>query len=212
MGLKEMLKQLGYTDEQISAIMAEMQKNNLTVSAGTEDAGNAETKKLQTELAALKAENDALKEAQKNAAGTKKAPDAAKAGQDAGNTSEAAAEVKKLREQMEAERIRAAAMLELTKAHAQDVDYMMYLAEKDGSLKDLKVGDDGKVAGAAELVDTLKKAHAAQFTAEQVGSGSLTRTGIKKLEGQAGQETEPETLEEAIAQKYAEKEKGGQEG
>lgn len=210
MDLKEILKKLGYTDEQISAVMAELQKNSLAVTA-KEDAG-AETKKLQEELTALKAENSALKEAQKNAAGTKKEPDAAKAGQDAGNTSEAAAELKKLREQMEAERIRAAAVLELTKAHAQDVDYMMYLAEKDGSLKGLKIGDDGKVAGAAELVDTLKKAHAAQFTAEQVGSGSLTRTGIKKLEGQAGQETEPETLEEAIAQKYAEEEKGGQEG
>lgn len=210
MDLKEILKKLGYTDEQISTVTAELQKNNLAVTAN-QDAG-AETKKLQEELTALKAENSALKETQKNAAGTKKEPDAAKAGQDAGNTSEAAAEVKKLREQMEAERIRAAAVLELTKAHAQDVDYMMYLAEKDGSLKDLKIGDDGKVAGAAELVDTLKKAHAAQFTAEQVGSGSLTRTGIKKLEGQAGQETEPETLEEAIAQKYAEEEKGGQEG
>lgn len=203
------MKKLGYTDEQISTVTAELQKNNLAVTAN-QDAG-AETKKLQEELAALRAENSALKEAQKNAAGTKKEPDAAKAGQDAGNTSEAAAEVKKLREQMEAERIRAAAVLELTKAHAQDVDYMMYLAEKDGSLKGLKIGDDGKVAGAAELVDTLKKAHAAQFTAEQT-AGSLTRTGIKKLEGQAGQETEPETLEEAIAQKYAEEEKGGQEG
>lgn len=209
MDLKEILKKLGYTDEQISTVTAELQKNNLAVTAN-QDAG-AETKKLQEELAALRAENSALKEAQKNAAGTKKEPDAAKAGQDAGNTSEAAAEVKKLREQMEAERIRAAAVLELTKAHAQDVDYMMYLAEKDGSLKGLKIGDDGKVAGAAELVDTLKKAHAAQFTAEQT-AGSLTRTGIKKLEGQAGQETEPETLEEAIAQKYAEEEKGGQEG
>jgi len=209
MDLKEMLKKLGYTDEQISAVMAELQKNNLSVTA-KDDAG-ADTKKLQDELSALKAENSALKEAQKNAAGTQKASDAAKAGQDAGKASETAAELKRLREQMEAERIRAAAVLELTKAHAQDVDYMMYLAEKDGSLKGLKIGDDGKVAGAAELVDTLKKAHAAQFTAEQ-SAGSLTRTGIKKLEGQGGQDAEPETLEEAIAQKYAEEEKGGQEG
>lgn len=209
MGLKEMLKKLGYTDEQISEIMAEMQKNNLAVT-GKEDAGNAEVKKLQTELAALKAENEALKEAQKKgAADVKNSEGDVK--KDQGSTSEVAAEVKKLREQMEAERIRAAAVLELTKAHAQDVDYMMYLAEKDGILKGLKLGEDGKVTGASELVDTLKKAHAAQFAAEP-GTGTFTRTGIKKLEGQTGQETEPETLEEAIAQKYADEEKGGQEG
>ncbi|MBD5468889.1 MAG: hypothetical protein HDR21_12145 [Lachnospiraceae bacterium] len=210
MGLKEVLKQLGYTDEQISAITAEMQKNNLTVTAGTEDAGNAETKKLQTELAALKAENEALRETQKKGGDTSKEDNGTKKDQGS-NASEVAAEVKKLREQMEAERIRAAAVLELTKAHAQDVDYMMYLAEKDGSLKGLKIGEDGNVTGASELVDMLKKAHAAQFAAES-GSGTFVRTGIKKLEGQKGQETEPATLEEAIAQKYAEEEKGGQEG
>lgn len=208
MDLKTMLKQLGYTDEQISAIVAEMQKNNLTVTAGTEDAGNAETKKLQTELAALKAENEALREAQKKGGNTSKEDNGAKKDQGS-NASEVAAEVKRLREQMEAERIRAAAVLELTKAHAQDVDYMMYLAEKEGSLKGLKLGEDGKVSGAAELVDSLKKAHAAQFTSES-GTGTFVRTGIKKLEGQTGQETEPATLEEAIAQKYAEEE-GGQE-
>lgn len=208
MGLKEMLKQLGYTDEQISAITAEMQKNNLTVTAGTEDAGNAETKKLQMELAALKAENEALREAQKKGGDTSKEDNGAKKDQGSTATSNAL-EVKKLREQMEAERIRAAAVLELTKAHVQDVDYMMYLAEKDGSLKELKLGEDGKVTGASELVDALKKAYAAQFTPE-TGTGTFVRTGIKKLEGQTGQETEPTTLEEAIKQKYDE-ETGGQE-
>lgn len=183
MDLKAILKEQGYTDEQIQAILDAMGKNKIyTTSVENPEETIA---KLQEDAKRLEAEN-------KNAQ------------QKAGEGDESAAEmIKKLQAEVYRSRIETAAIIGLTKAGAQDVDYLMYKAEKAGELQKLKVDENGKVTGTDELVDGLKKSHAAQFAAPDKQQEPPARTGIKKLENSGVVDDEPKTLEEAISQKLS---------
>lgn len=188
MGLKEILKNLGYTDEQIKAVIDAMTENRLHVSSveNPEDT----IRQLQEEKAALEGENAKLQ----------KSPD--RQTDPAGQS--AAEEIRKLKETIQQGKINTKLIVELTKAHALDVDYLMYQAEKTGAVKGIKVDDNGNVSGVEELVESLKKSHAGQFEAASRENGAaMKRTGIKKLENAAQAEDVPQTLEEAIAQKYS---------
>ncbi len=188
MGLKEMLKNLGYTDEQIKTIIDAMAENKLHVSSV--DNPEDMIKQLQEEKAALEGENAKL---QKDSGGKVDPADKS-----------AAEEIKALKETIQQGKINTKLIVELTKAHALDVDYLMYQAEKTGAVKDIKVDDSGNVSGVEELVENLKKSHAGQFEpAASANGAAMVRTGIKKLENAAQAEDVPQTLEEAIAQKYS---------
>ncbi len=187
MDLKAILKKQGYTDEQIKAVMDEMSANKLYVSS----VENPEEtiKHLQEEKAALEETAKGQKE--------KKDPEAA-------DTS-AAEEIRNLKEAVRQGKINTQLIVALTKAHALDVDYLMYQAEKTGQIKSIKIDDDGRVTGVEELVAGLKKNHAGQFEEAKTDTGQLVRTGVKKLEtgDEAVEGDAPVTLEEAIARKYS---------
>lgn len=188
MGLKEILKKQGYTDEQIKAIMDEMATNNLHVSS----VENPEETIRQLQKEKEKLEEDAKKQ------GVEKKPT------DQTDPS-ASEEIRKLQETIRKGQINTKLLVALTKANATDVDYLMYQAEKNGDIKNIKIGDDGKITGVDEVVTSLKKSHAGQFEEPRSNDGQLVRTGIKKLETDAasGEAVAPQTLEEAIAQKYS---------
>lgn len=182
MDLKQILKEQGYTDEQIQAILDAMNKNKIyTTSVENPEDTIA---KLQEEAKRLEAESkDTVK---------------------TGEPDESATEmIKKLQAEVHRGKIETAAIIGLTKAGAQDVDYLMYKAEKAGELQKLKVDENGKVTGADELVDGLKKSYAAQFTVPDKQTELPVRTGIKKLEESAVPDDEPKTLEEAVSQKLS---------
>lgn len=188
MGLKEILKNLGYTDEQIKTVMDAMAENKLHVSS-VENPEEA-IRRLQEEKAVLEEENARL---QKNS-GEKVDP----------ADKSAMEEIKALKEAVQQGKVNTKLIVELTKAHALDVDYLLYQAEKTGAMKGIKVDDNGNVAGVEELVENLKKSHAGQFEPAAPANGAaMVRTGIKKLENAAQVEDVPQTLEEAIAQKYS---------
>lgn len=178
MNLRAILKEQGYTDEQIKAITDAMSANKLYVTSVEEPEAVIKT---------LQEEKKQLEEAAKQ-----QEPDAS-----------AAEEIRKLQETVRQGKINTQLILALTKANASDVDYMMYQAEKTGEIKKLQVGEDGKVTGVDELVADLKKSHAAQFVDLQTRTEPLIRTGIKKLESGTDDEAAPQSLEEAIAQKYS---------
>lgn len=184
MDLKTILKNLGYTDEQIKAVIDAMAENMLHVSS----VENPEEtiKQLQDEKAKLEAENAE----QKKAAGKKADP----------QEKTTAEEIKKLQETILQGKIDTQLIVELTKAHAMDVDYLMYQIEKSGARENIKIGDDGKMTGVTELVENLKKSYASQF---EVATPSGVRTGVKKLEKTNPVDDAPQTLEEAIAQKFS---------
>jgi len=182
MDLKAILKKQGYTDEQIKAVMDEMSANKLFVSS----VENPEEtiKKLQEEKEKLEGEAK-----QQKAADTQDAT--------------AAEEIKKLQETVRQGKINTQLIVALTKAHASDVDYLMYQAEKTGQIKTVRIDNDGKVTGVDELVTSLKKSHAGQFEDPKPNAGQFVRTGIKKLDAGDPDDTEPQNLAEAIAQHYA---------
>lgn len=186
MGLKEMLKKQGYTDEQIKAIMDGMAENKLHISS-VENADET-IKQLQEEKAKLQDENAKLQESSKKTDPSDLA---------------AADEIAKLREAVNQGKINTSVIVALTKANAADVDYLMYQAEKTGAIKDVKIDDSGKVTGVDELVEGLKKSHAGQFTAPAAAEPAMVRVGVKKLENTDPADDTPQTLAEAIAQKYS---------
>lgn len=188
MGLKEILKKQGYTDEQIKAIMDEMATNELYVSS----VKNPEETIRHLQEEKEKLENDTQKQGAKKEAAD--SPDIS-----------ASEEIKKLQETIRQGQINTKLIVALTKANAVDVDYLMYQAEKNGDIKNIKIGDDGKITGVDEVVTSLKKSHAGQFEEPKPNDVQLVRTGIKKLEMDvvSGEDTVPQTLEEAIAQKYS---------
>ena len=186
MSLEEILKSQGYTEEQIATLVSAMKENGVHVSK-LEDP-EATNKQLQEDNEKLRADNESL---QKNK----------------GAASGASEEVQKMKELVAKTRRETAVMIALTKAGASDVEYLMYRAERDGGISGIKEDENGKVTGVEELVDNLKKSCSAQFTAAQSVRDNPVRTNIKKLEQTGGEEIQPQTLEEAIAQKIS----GGEE-
>ncbi len=188
MDLRAILKKQGFTDDQIKAVMDEMSANKLYVSS-VEDPEETIRK--------LQEEKGKLEEDVKQQKAAKKLPDPA-------DTS-VAEEIKKLQETVRQGKINTQLIVALTKAHAVDVDYLMYQAEKTGEIRNIKIDDSGKVTGVDELVAGLKKNHAGQFEEPKTDPGQLVRAGIKKLEtgDVTGDAEAPQTLEEAIARKYS---------
>ncbi len=184
MGLMEILKNLGYTDEQIKAITDAMAENKLHVSS----VENPEEtiKQLQEEKSRLEAENA---KHQKDSGKKADLPDTT-----------TAEEIRKLKETIQRGKVDTQLIVELTKARAQDVDYLMYQIEKSGARKDIRIDDNGNVTGVGELVENLKKSYASQF---ETVTPSGVRTGVKKLEKTTPVDDVPQTLEEAIAQKFS---------
>ena len=180
MGLKEILKSLGYSDEQITKIVETMKENNIHVSSDGQP--DEAVKKLQEEIEQLKKDNEALQQKK---------------------DSTASEEVAKLQQVISENRRDAAVILALTKAHAEDVDYLMYKALKSGELEKIKTDESGKITGVDELVANLKKNYAGQFETQSATVQQPVRVNIKKLDDQTMTDAEPKTLEEAIAQKLS---------
>lgn len=183
MDLKQMLKNLGYTDEQIQAVLNAMRENGIYTS--TVENPDETINELQRKYDGLMEKHNTLQSTKKD--------DLA-----AGKT------IEKLQNEIRKGKIETAAIIELIKEGAADVDYLMFKAERTGELQKLKVDENGKVVGASELADSLKKNYASQFSKPASQQDPLIRTGIKKLDEAELPDNEPKTLEEAIAQKFSE--------
>ncbi len=188
MDLRTILKKQGFTDDQIKAVMDEMSANKLYVSS---------VENPEETITRLQGEKAKLKEDAKQQKAEKKQTSPA--------DTTAAEEIRKLQETVRQGQINTQLIVALTKAHASDVDYLMYQAEKSGGIKNIGIDEDGRVTGVDELVASLKKNHAGQFEDPGADAGQLVRAGIKKLEtgDAAGDDASPQTLEEAIARKYS---------
>ncbi|MCM1057725.1 MAG: hypothetical protein NC517_08970 [Firmicutes bacterium] len=192
MDLEQILKEQGYTEEQIKAILDAMSASKLYVSSVEKP--EEVIKQLQTDKQAL----------EKQAAAAQASATQEKSQE---KSEETAAEIRRLQETVQKAQIDLRLVQALTKAHAADVEYMLYQAERSGGLKNVKLGEDGSVSGVDELVEELKKNFSAQFDQpRQTVPQEMVRTGIKKLHEQEKGDDVPRTLEEAIAQKLSEEE------
>lgn len=184
MDLEKILKEQGFTEEQVKAILNAMTAGKLYVSS-------------------VEKPEEVIRQLQKDKEDLERK---AAASQASGRKEETAAEIKRLQETVQKAQISLQLVKALTKANAADVEYMLYQAEKTGGLKDIKFAEDGSVSGVDELVEGLKKNFASQFSQDRQLSTEMVRTGIKKLENQEKADDTPQTLEEAIAQKLSEAE------
>ena len=190
MDLEQILKNQGYTGEQIKAILDAMAAGNLHVSSVEKP--EETIRQLQEEKKKLEKDNAALQKASDQQA--------------SGKPEEAVAEIKRLQETVQQAQVNLQLVKALTKANAADVEYMLYQAEKSGGMKNIKFNEDGSMSGVDELVEGLKKNFAAQFTTEQQTPQGMVRKGVKKLDDQERADDIPQTLEEAIAQRLSEEE------
>lgn len=184
MDLKQLLRSLGYTEDQADKITAAMADNGLHIT-GMENAEDTITK--------LQAEIDSLKKA-----GSAKPKDI--------NDGKAQEEIDKLKDELKRTKILSAAMIELNKENAKDVDYVLYKAEKTGDLDKLDIDDHGNVIGIQEMVTSLKASCASQFETADISAsaaGAPVRTNIKRLDESLVHLDTPQTMEDAIAQKLA---------
>ena len=106
-----------------------------------------------------------------------------------------------LQKQLDETRVEAALKdaLRDAKAKTGDIDYLLFKLRQNG--EEIKLGDDGKINGVADMVTTLKTAHPGNFDGEQ--SKKIDQNELPR--GDANTEPQPTTLAEAL--RYADEHK-----
>lgn len=192
MTFEEMLKSLGYTDEQIKAIMSGMTEHKIYLSA---------EEKIDERYGKLKEQHDATSTQLKDAQDLIKQLQPLADGNEAAQAKIADYEKQvKAAEERAAEAERDAAVkveLLANGAVPEDVDYLMFRIEK-GDVE-VKVGDDGKLSGMDDAVKALKTAHPNQFKEDQ--AKKINENKLPKGEPGAAK-TAPQNMEEALRDLY----------
>lgn len=194
MTLEELLKSLGYTDEQITAITDGMKTNNLYIV--NEENLDIRYKKLQDDHNAVTKERDEgktlIEQLQKSAKGNE---DMQK------QITDYQARITQLEEEAQQAKVESALKLALLNAKVTDTDYMAYKIteqlKKDG--KSLELDETGNnIKGIETFIEDQKKANPSFFATE-------TKKEVIEKElgkGDAGGNSEPKSLSEALDQYY----------
>ena len=156
MTIQEILKAQGLTDEQIEAVVGEMKQNKIFT---------ASEENLDVRYGKLKGDHDAklgeLTEAQKLIEELKKSTGdseslQAKIAEYEAKNAELAAENEKVK-------VEAALKVALLEAKAADIDYLTFKIREKG---EIKLDDNGKIAGIEDTIAALKTQYPTQFTAD----------------------------------------------
>ena len=154
MELKEILKAKGMTDEQIEEVIGEMKQNKIFT---------ASEENLDVRYSKLKGDHDGklteLIEAQKLIEELKKSTSdseglQAKIAEYEAKNAELAAENEKVK-------VEAALKVALLEAKAADIDYLTFKIREKG---EIKLDDNGKIAGIEDTIAALKTQYPTQFT------------------------------------------------
>lgn len=196
MSFEELLKSLGYTDEQIKSITEGMKTNKIHLSK--EENADIRLPKLQQDLDAKGVELD---EANKL---IKTLQDSAKGNDDLQTKiTEYETKIAQLQEENKQEKIKNQLALELKDAGVTDESYIAFKIEQKlkEDNKSLELTDDGKIKGIKELIDAEKKTSPNFFKSE-----TKKEVDVKDLGKQKEQlDEEPKDLKSALIQAYNEK-------
>lgn len=196
MNLEELLKKLGYTDDQIKAIVEGMKENKLYIS-------NEEN--IDTRYSKLKEQHDA-KDKELTTANEliKSLQNSAKGNEDLQTKiAEYETKISQLQEENKQEKIKSQLALELKDAGVTDESYIAFKIEQKlkEDNKSLELTEDGKIKGIKELIDAEKKTSPNFFKSEM-----KKEVDVKDLGNQKEQlDDEPQNLKEALTQAYNEK-------
>lgn len=162
MTFEEILTNKGLSDEDVQAIIGEMKANKIYTSA---------EENIDIRYKKLKGDYDTLKNADKS-----------------GELTTANDTISKLQQKIKELTAEGQLRELLSKENPLDVDYLMYKAKMS---EKYSVGDDGKLANAAELVTALKAENPTQFSKgkeikeqklpEGQPSGGLTKADFNKM-------------------------------
>jgi len=190
--MEELLKELGYTNEQIKAILDGMKEKKIFTSG--EENIDLRFSKLNDDFNAKDAEltkaNDLIKQLQ---AGTKGNEDLQK------KVSDYEKEISNLKAEQTEKDLNNALRFELlkNKAKADDIDYLIFKLQNN---KDQKLELDEKGNLKDFKIDDFKKQYKGNFEDD-----SKTLVDVKKLGGkeqEPGGTKEPETMLDALKEKY----------
>lgn len=194
MTLEELLKAQGLSDEQIQSILGAMKENNIFTAS--EENLDIRYKKLQDDNNAIIKERDEgknlIEQLQKSAKGNEEMQ---------AKFTDFENKIAQLEEEKKQAQIDSALKVALLNAKVTDTDYMAYKIteqlKKDG--KNLELDDTGNaIKGIESLIEDQKKANPTFFETEKKKEVVTKELG----KGEAGGNSEPKNLLEALQQKY----------
>lgn len=196
--MEELLKELGYTDEQIKAIIDGMKNKKIYTSV--EENADLRIQKLSEDFTAKEGEltkaNELIEQLQKGTEGNEELQTKITAYE---------TEIEKLKDSQHQKDIDNALKLELlkSKAKADDIDYLIFkIKSNQEEAKKIEIDDNGNLKGFK--IEDLKKEFKNNFEDE-----SSTFVDVKKLGGASKKEDnnqEPKSLKEALMDAYMPKE------
>lgn len=109
--------------------------------------------------------------------------------------------IPQLQEQLKKTQIESEVKIALLAAgvNPDDIDYISFKMNSSGEA--LELGEDGKIKGIDEKITALKTQYPKQFEGT-TGGGGLKVEPLKLPEGEGGGKAEPQSLADALAQKY----------
>ena len=189
MGLQEILKAIGLTDEQVAKIIEGMKQNQIFT---------ASEENLDTRYGKLKTEHESvtkqLEEANTLIGQLKKSTSNNEELQGKITTYETT--VTDLQNQLEQERMDSAVKIALLSAGCKDVDYVTFKLKEKG---ELSLDESGKIKGMDEKLAALKTQFPMQFELEK---GSQIDVHQLPKGDDRGAAEEPSNLAEALRQRY----------
>lgn len=195
--MEELLKSLGYTDEQIQAVIAKMKEMKIYTSK--EENIDLRYQKLQDDFNAKDGELGKANEL------IKKLQDGNKDNEGLQNKiKDYETEIAQMKKEQEQDKIDNAIKIALlsNKAKADDIDYLMFKI-KNGENK-VEVDDKGSLKNFD--IEDIKKTYKNNFESKSGEFVDVKKLGSENGAAGTGDKEEPETLLDALKEKYAPKE------
>lgn len=197
MNLEELLKKLGYTDDQIKTIVEGMKENKLYIS-------NEEN--IDTRYSKLKEQHD-VKDKELTTANEliKSLQNSAKGNEDLQTKiTDYETKIAQLQEENKQEKIKNQLTIALKDAGVTDIDYIAFkIKEKMKSEnKNFELDDNEKIKGLSEMIESEKKSSPNFFKSESKKAVLVKELGNPKEDNN---DNEPKSFKEAVKQKYEEK-------
>lgn len=195
--MEELLKSLGYTDEQIQAVIAKMKEMKIYTSK--EENIDLRYQKLQDDFNAKDGELGKANEL------IKKLQDGNKDNEGLQNKiKDYETEIAQMKKEQEQDKIDNAIKIALlsNKAKADDIDYLMFKI-KNGKNK-VELDDKGSLKNFD--IEDIKKTYKNNFESKSGEFVDVKKLGSENGAAGTGDKEEPETLLDALKEKYAPKE------
>lgn len=195
--MEELLKSLGYTDEQIQAVIAKMKEMKIYTSK--EENLDIRYQKLKDDFDAKDGElgkaNNLIKELQTKNQGNEELQNKIKGYEK---------EIAQMQEAQKQDKIDNAIKIALlsNKAKSDDIDYLMFKI-KNGENK-VELDDKGSLKNFD--IEDIKKTYKNNFESKSGEFVDVKKLGSEKGSAGTGEREEPETLLDALKEKYAPKE------